>query len=649
MVKINYVLIALLFIMPLALAENVDNYNDYGSLEISVKEEASIIAEPDFSGGKIRIDNLNVELAFFPKDSFNQIVLEQNTYAEPNAEITEGEVILYHWKDPKKERLKFFVDSKVKTINKFPIVKNHIPFPYNNLKEELEYLEPTESIDINEDIKKQATEIIQGQTDYYKVTFKLGEWVQKNIKYNLNTLTENAVQSASWVLKNREGVCDEITNLYIALLRSVGIPARFVAGQVYSNLDYKFGNHGWAEVYFPEIGWVPVDVTYSQIGWIDPSHIKFQQELDPKEPSANYNWKSIGTDMTFNPIFVRSEVTKTLGVRDTHSIIKVEPLRDKTGASSFVPIKVTIKNLENYYLPSIIQITTAPNLTETNRKALLLEPNEERTILWISQMPAELEDNYLYETKIEAKSTFSDSDSAIITLSTDYEVYDKAWAEERVERLSPREDKAFFPEIKMDCWLDKEYYYVDEKALLKCSIENQGNTNFQSVKICYETNCYDKELLIRDNKETKWEIIVGNLIEPELKITAESKNLIKENYPILKIIREPKIVVHNFEPKEIDYSEIGELSFTLSSNITAYNMTLNIPGYGHSFINRVFEEKDLVLPFEAKTFKRGNAKLELKYYDEVGKEYSDSYNFNIRVMNLPWYEKLLLWVEKLLS
>jgi len=648
-VKIKYLLIALILIIPLAFAENVENYNDYATLEISVKEEASIIAEPDFKNDVIRIDEMEAQLSFFPKDSFNQLVLDLVPYAEPNAVITQNDKITYFWKDPRDEKLKFYVDSKVKTINKFPIIKNRIKFPYNDLKEELSYLEATESIDINEDIRKKATEIIQGQIDYYKVVFKLGEWVQKNIKYDLNTLTEEAVQPASWVLENKQGVCDEITNLYLAFLRSVGIPARFVAGQVYSNLDYKFGNHGWAEVYFPSIGWVPVDVTYNQIGWIDPSHIKFQEELDPKESSANYNWKSINTDMTFNPLIVRSEVTKTSGVRETHAIVKIEPLRDKAGPGSFIPIKIMIKNLENYYLPTIIQITTAPNLTETNRKAILLEPSEEKAVFWISEMPSELEENYLYETKIETQTTFSDSDSVIIQLSNDYEVYDLAWAEERVKRLSPGEDKAFFPDIKMDCWLDKEYYYAEEIALLKCNIENQGNTNFDFVKVCYDTNCYDKELLIRDKKEIEWEIIVGDLINPELKITVESKNLIKQKYPIIKIIREPKIIIQDFKPKEINYGEEGELSFTLSSNITAYNMTLNIPGYGHSSISRLLEEKDLVLPFEAKTFKRGNAKLELTYYDEVGKEYFDSYNFNIRVMNLPWYEKLLLWVEKLLS
>ena len=71
-------------------------------------------------------------------------------------------------------------------------------------------------------------------------------------------------EPATWVYDNRQGVCDELTGLFISMLRELGIPARFVSGVSYTNLPEfakPWGGHGWAEVWFPDVGWVPFDVT----------------------------------------------------------------------------------------------------------------------------------------------------------------------------------------------------------------------------------------------------------------------------------------------------------------------------------------------------------------------------------------------------
>ena len=122
--------------------------------------------------------------------------------------------------------------------------------------------------------------------------FILADWVQKNIEYDLNTLTAEAVKKSSWVFTYRQGVCDELTNLFISFLRSVGIPARFVTGTVYASIEGTWNNHGWAEVYFPGKGWAPWDVTFGQYGWIDPTHLKLGDSVDSAESSIDYTWRS---------------------------------------------------------------------------------------------------------------------------------------------------------------------------------------------------------------------------------------------------------------------------------------------------------------------------------------------------------------------
>ena len=157
--------------------------------------------------------------------------------------------------------------------------------------------------------------------------FRVAEWVNTNINYTLDTMTEDAVQKASWVLENRYGVCDEITTLFMSLLRSANIPVRFVAGQVYSDKEKSFGNHGWAEVYFPGYGWVPFDVTFKQFGWIDPTHLKLATEYDPSESSIGYTWRANNAKMNINPLDIKTRILSVSGNAEKLADINVGSIK----------------------------------------------------------------------------------------------------------------------------------------------------------------------------------------------------------------------------------------------------------------------------------------------------------------------------------
>jgi len=65
---------------------------------------------------------------------------------------------------------------------------------------------------------------------------------------------------AEWALQQRKGVCTEFADLFVALCRAEGIPARFCEGYlVGSPLVTPKHAHAWAEVYTQKYGWVPID------------------------------------------------------------------------------------------------------------------------------------------------------------------------------------------------------------------------------------------------------------------------------------------------------------------------------------------------------------------------------------------------------
>ena len=94
----------------------------------------------------------------------------------------------------------------------------------------------------------------------------LTHWVYRNLKKEITISVPSAVQ----VLEDRSGDCNEHTVLYVALARSLGLPARTAAGLVY--LRGRFYYHAWPEVWLGR--WVAVDPTFDQFP-ADASHLRF--------------------------------------------------------------------------------------------------------------------------------------------------------------------------------------------------------------------------------------------------------------------------------------------------------------------------------------------------------------------------------------
>ena len=77
-------------------------------------------------------------------------------------------------------------------------------------------------------------------------------------------------------LTTRQGVCQDFTHIMLALLRPLGIPARYVSGYVYPRHEKSRStpgaSHAWVEALLPELGWIGFDPTNNMIA--DTHHIR---------------------------------------------------------------------------------------------------------------------------------------------------------------------------------------------------------------------------------------------------------------------------------------------------------------------------------------------------------------------------------------
>jgi transglutaminase-like putative cysteine protease len=88
-------------------------------------------------------------------------------------------------------------------------------------------------------------------------------WINSTFEYQTGSTT--VTTTASEVLRARRGVCQDFAHLGIALLRSMGIPARYISGYLHPDPEaergrsYEGESHAWLEAWTG--AWRPLDPT----------------------------------------------------------------------------------------------------------------------------------------------------------------------------------------------------------------------------------------------------------------------------------------------------------------------------------------------------------------------------------------------------
>lgn len=120
-------------------------------------------------------------------------------------------------------------------------------------------------------LKAKAEEVLAGEKDALKAAVKLCEWTALHVRSTYSARLSNSLE----VLDSLEGDCTEHTALFTGLARAAGIPAREVAGLVYTDgAKPGFYFHQWVEVWTGQ--WLAMDPTFNQ-STVDATHIKLAE------------------------------------------------------------------------------------------------------------------------------------------------------------------------------------------------------------------------------------------------------------------------------------------------------------------------------------------------------------------------------------
>ncbi len=218
----------------------------------------SFVVPPTFKSPTYNQSIQGFELNFSPKPQEQQ----RSTNARGN------EIITAVWKSPPRAidlRLGFNASNQTH----LETIDTAAPFPLTDIPDDIKYyLQATEQVQAGDPgIRKLSRELMQGVTKEFDAVQRVLTWVVDHVRY----VTPPAQYDALYSLGSGKGNCQNFSHLSAALMRAGGIPVRIVNGITLSKpfdmarkggvLTFKMGQgrHSWIEVWFPDLGWVPLD------------------------------------------------------------------------------------------------------------------------------------------------------------------------------------------------------------------------------------------------------------------------------------------------------------------------------------------------------------------------------------------------------
>ncbi len=156
---------------------------------------------------------------------------------------------------------------KIESYELFGIVDSSQTFTYDTTGKIFRFYTKSEPfLRITPEIRAAADKIVGGETNPYRKASLIFDWVHQKMTY----FYPPPKRGASAALASLKGDCGQYADLFVALCRAAGVPARFVGG-FQANKKPTLGFHAWAEFYLPGIGWLPADATHdrSQFAHLD--------------------------------------------------------------------------------------------------------------------------------------------------------------------------------------------------------------------------------------------------------------------------------------------------------------------------------------------------------------------------------------------
>ena len=176
--------------------------------------------------------------------------------------------------------------------------------PYDTSSDE--YIEFTGNqaphIVITDKMRNLAREIVGNETNPVLQAARIYDWISATFPWAGAREYSTLDNIPEYVLLNNHGDCGQVTLLYITLVRSLGIPARWESGWMIHPGEVNW--HDWAETYFEGVGWVPTDQSFGRSAFGTSMNSYYATGIDLYRMASN---EAVGDKLSPAKKYIRSE------------------------------------------------------------------------------------------------------------------------------------------------------------------------------------------------------------------------------------------------------------------------------------------------------------------------------------------------------
>jgi len=288
--------IVLLFVLLVPLRLCAENYLLNGGQESRIKYRLQQRVEP--MPGMNALVLTFVTPGDFRSATYQQRIFDLNIVFDPqptrrdrSVDQRGNEIMRLAWQKPAQAVTATISFTAANSVVLKPL-ESTTPFPPANLPEETKaYLGASAQVQTNDArVLAKARELTANCKSQAEAVQNILFWTVDHLRYVLTPRKYDAL----FAFETGEGNCQNYSHLSAALMRAVGIPVRIVNGVTLKEpydvktptgiitLGMAQGRHSWIEVYFPDLGWTPVDPQQTQL-FVSNRFVRIEVGVDNNE------------------------------------------------------------------------------------------------------------------------------------------------------------------------------------------------------------------------------------------------------------------------------------------------------------------------------------------------------------------------------
>lgn len=488
MMKIKVlILLAILLINPIFAEEN-DNSLDFSAMKTKYISMDLNITMPIYVSGYTENSEFTYKTAIFSNYKTQTVDIEAYYFDENNNKIL-AEIIsengnryaIFKVKPVTKTEYLFYISGSIVSENK-TIFNNQDHNLNQEILEEKEYTLSSRFIQSNSLEIKTIAKYLKQSEDAIENLVNVTNWVHDYLEYD-NSYIEEVIDSKT-ILSEKKGVCDEFAILEAAILRAQGYPVKYVVG--YANTSQEWGPHAWLEVYIPNQGWIPVDPTYNEVGFVDSSHIILEKLKDPVESKDSVTSTS-NIEIAFGNKTHNFKHNETRNYQDSgyENIIKMSMIFNKDNLSSS-PFNVKLNLINTTSSPVAVLV-----VSQISQDFNQIYPNSRKKIYYLKGFEEKNVDYFFILPSVDNSYSYSFGFSSQLNDIEDF--------------VNIHKNKGIYQELFLAnnpiIFFKDNYFYFEQDFFNYSNKDKNINFNFD-----YNGDKTTKQIIIQKNNATKYTV-----------------------------------------------------------------------------------------------------------------------------------------------